>query len=173
MGQPVALAGDFTAAEFRDLARRVRDGDQVRRLLALAAVREGRSREEAARIGGMDRQTLRDWVHRFNAGGADGLIDRKPPGGKRKLTDEQERELARLVEEGPDPGIDGVVRWRCKDLKAKLGRLFAVDVSRVTVGRRLDELGYSHISARPLHPAQKPGAVEAFKKTSRTRRPRS
>ena len=166
MGQPVSLRDDFTAAELRDLARRSGDCDQVRRLLALASVREGRSRGDAARIGGMDRQSLRDWVHRFNAEGPDGLIDRKPPGRTRKLTEEQEGELQRLVEAGPDPATDGVVRWRCRDLKAKLGARFGVGLSRVTVGRRLKELKFSYISARPQHPAQKPGAVEAFKKTS-------
>jgi transposase len=173
MNKGVELRSDFTAAELRGLARKSRDGNQARRLLALAAVYEGKSREEAARLGGMDRQTLRDWVHRFNGEGPAGLLDRKPPGPRRKLTGEQEEELRRLVEAGPDPRIDGVVRWRCKDLKAKLGERFGIDLSRVTVGRRLKALGFSHISARPQHPAQKAGAAEAFKKTSQTRQPGS
>ena len=173
MGKSIVLRGDFSAGELRGLAKRSHDGNLVRRLVALAAICEGKSREEAARIGGMDRQTLRDWVHRFNEEGPDGLLDRKAPGPKRKLTVEQTEELRRLVEEGPDPEADGVVRWRCSDLKAKLGRQFGVDLSRVTVGRRLKELGFSHISARPQHPAQKPGAVEAFKKTSPARLQRS
>ena len=90
-------------------------------------------------------QTLRDWVHRFNAEGPGGLIERKAPGRRRKLTPEQEAELRRLAVAGPEPEIDGVVRWRCIDLKAKLGGRFGVDLSRVTVGRRLKELGFSHI----------------------------
>ena len=152
MGKSIALRGDLTAAQLRDLAKRCQDGNQVRRLLALAAICEGMSRDEAARIGGMDRQTLRDWVHRFNDEGCDGLIGRKAPGLRRKLTAEHDEELRRLVEEGPDPEAGGVVRWRCRDLKAKLGRQFGVDLSRVTAGRRLKELGFSHISARPRHP---------------------
>jgi transposase len=94
------------------LATTVKDADQVRRLLALAAVYDGQSREEAARIGGMDRQTLRDWVHRFNEEGADGLINAKSPGRPPKLSKEQMEELRRLVEAGPDPEKDGVARWR-------------------------------------------------------------
>ena len=103
MARAIELFGDLDAADFRRAASLSRDAGQSRRLLALAAVAEGRSREEAARIGGMDRQTLRDWVHRFNADGVDGLIDRKAPGATCKLTAEQRAELADLIETGPDP----------------------------------------------------------------------
>ena len=174
MGRKVELREDFTTEELRRLARLSDDGGQVLRLLALAAVYDGASRGDAARIGGMDRQILRDWVHRFNAEGPDGLIDRKGPGREPKLGAAHDEELLRLVEAGPDPQIDGVVRWRCKDLKAKLAERLGTSVSRVTVGRRLKKLGQSYISARPRHPAQKPGAVEAFKKKTspeRWRRP--
>ena len=122
-------------------------------------------RDTAARIGGMDRQTLRDWVHRFNALGPDGLVSRKPSGRPSKLSSEQKEELRALVEAGPDPQTDGVVRWRCVDLKRVLGERFAVELSEVSLGRILKKLGYSHISARPQHPAQEAGAVAAFKKT--------
>ena len=98
------------------MATGVKDANQARRLLALAAVYEGMSREDAARIGGMDRQTLRDWVHRFNRRGVDGLIDIKAPGRRSKLSAEQREELRQLVEAGPDLDKDGVVRWRCVDL---------------------------------------------------------
>ena len=75
MGQPIAVRTDFTAIEVRRLARRAKDSDQVRRLLAIAAVLDGTSRAEAAKVGRMDRQTLRDWVIRFNEQGPDGLIE--------------------------------------------------------------------------------------------------
>src|SRR6266699_2671489 len=103
MSAAIGLRQDFGAGELRRLAAKARDADQARRLLALAAVYDGMDREEAARIGGMDRQTLRDWAHRFNMQGPDGLINIKPPGRRRKLSVEQDEELRQLVESGPDP----------------------------------------------------------------------
>src|SRR5438270_10688039 len=105
------------AVGLRREARRCRDTAASRRMLALALVLEGASREEAARAAGMDRQTLRDWVHRYNAEGLPGLHDRHRSGRKPRLTPEQEAELATAVERGPDPDRDGVVRWRRVDLK--------------------------------------------------------
>jgi transposase len=165
MGGAVGLRADFGADNLRRLATRAKDAAQARRLLALAAVRDGMNRTEAARIGGMDRQTLRDWVHRFNQHGPDGLIDIKPSGRPSKLSDEQKQALKQLVEVGPDPEKDGVVRWRCVDLKRVLARRFGVDLSEVSLGRILKQLGFSHVSARPLHPIQDPEAIAAFKKT--------
>ena len=165
MSAAVGLRDDFEADDLRGLAAKAKDANQARRLLAIAAVYDGMDREEAARIGGMDRQTLRDWVHRFNAQGPDGLINIKPPGRPSKLSAEQKEELCQLVEAGPDPQKDGVVRWRCVDLKRVLGERFGVDLSEVRLGRVLKELGFSHISARPQHPVQDAQAIAAFKKT--------
>jgi transposase len=114
----------------------------------------------------MDRQTLRDWAHRFNEHGPIGLINIKPVGRRPKLSVEQQEALRQLVEAGPDPEKHGVVRWRCVDLQRVLGALFGVDLSTVAIGRQLKRLGFSHISARPLHPAQDAQAITAFKKTS-------
>jgi transposase len=166
MSAAIGLRMDFGAAELRALAGRTKNANQARRLLALAAVYDGKPRDEAARIGGMDRQTLRDWAHRFNQLGPEGLIDRKAPGGKPKLSAGQQEELKRLVEAGPDPESDGVARWRCVDLKRALSLRFGVDLSEVSLGRHLKKLGFSHVSARPRHPAQKPETIAAFKKTS-------
>jgi len=166
MSAAICVRDDFEAEELRVLAGRVKDANQARRLLAIAAVLEGMDREEAARIGGMDRQTLRDWVHRFNTQGPDGLINIKPSGQRPRLSDEQKEELCELVEAGPDPQKDGVARWRCVDLKRVLGERFGVDLSEVRLGSILKELGFSHISARPRHPAQNGEAIAAFKKTS-------
>src|SRR5216684_532876 len=116
MSAAVELRDDFTAADLRRLAAKARDADQVRRLLALAAVYDGMDRETAARIGGMDRQTLRDWAHRFNEYGPVGLINVKPAGRRPKLSVEQQEALRQLVEAGPDPEKHGVVRWRSVDL---------------------------------------------------------
>jgi transposase len=173
MGAAVGLRDDFGADELRRLAAKSKDGAQARRLLALAAVHDGMNRTKAARIGGMDRQTLRDWVHRFNQHGPDGLIDIKPPGRPSKLSEEQKEALKQLVEAGPDPETDGVVRWRCVDLRRVLGRRFGVDLSEVSLGRVLKKLGFSHISARPRHPVQDPEAIATFKKTSPLRSRRS
>jgi len=165
MSAAIAVRDDFEADDLRGLAAKAKDADQARRLLALAAVCDGMDREEAGRIGGMDRQTLRDWVHRFNERGPDGLINIKPSGRPRKLSSEQEEDLRQLVEAGPNPEKDGVVRWRCVDLKRVLGERFGVDLSAVSLGRTLKKLGFSHISARPQHPAQDAQAIAAFKKT--------
>lgn len=165
MSAAIAVRDDFEADDLRRLAAKAKDADQARRLLALAAVCDGMDREDAGRIGGMDRQTLRDWVHRFNERGPDGLINIKPSGRPRKLSSEQEEDLRQLVEAGPDPEKDGVVRWRCVDLKRVLGERFGVDLSAVSLGRTLKKLGFSHISARPQHPAQDAQAIAAFKKT--------
>ena len=167
MGAAVSLREDFGVDELRRLAAKAKDGGQARRLLALAAVRDGLNRTEAARLGGMDRQTLRDWVHRFNQHGPDGLIDVKPSGRPPKLSDEQKEVLRQLVEAGPDRQKDGVARWRCVDLKRVVGQRFGVDLSEVSLGRVLKKLGFSHISARPRHPVQDPQAIATFKKTSR------
>ena len=164
MSAPIDLREDFTAETLRRMATGVKDANQARRLLALAAVYEGMSREDAARIGGMDRQTLRDWVHRFNRRGVDGLIDSKAPGRRSKLSAEQREELRQLVEAGPDLDKDGVVRWRCVDLKRVLSERFGVDLSEVSLGRILKQLKFSRISARPRHPTQDEQAIPTFKK---------
>ena len=172
MARAIELIGDLDAADFRRAASLSRDAGQSRRLLVLAAVAEGRRREEAARIGGMDRQTLRDWVHRFNADGVDGLIDRKAPGATCKLTAEQRAELAGLIETGPDPKTDGVVRWRRVDLREVIRQRFGVTYHERSVSRLLHELGFSHMSARPQHPGQDERVMTAFKKTLPTPSPR-
>jgi transposase len=106
--------------------------------------------------------TLRDWLRRFNAQDPDGLVSRKPSGRPSKLSSEQKAEMRVLAEAGPVPQIDGVVRWRCVDLKRVLGERFSVDLSEVSLGRILKRLGNSHISARPQHPAQDGRAIAAL-----------
>ena len=169
MPAAVRLREDYSAEELRALARRSKETNQSRRLLSLAAVRDGMDRGSAARIGGMDRQTLRDWVHRFNASGPDGLMDNWTEGPKPRLSEEQMARFAPLVETGPDREKDGVVRWRRIDLKHVIVERFGVDFHPRYVGKLLKKLGFSHISARPRHPAQDERIVEAFKKTSRVR----
>jgi transposase len=127
------------------------------------------SREDAAKIGGMDRQTLRDWVHRFNQAGPDGLKDAWWSGPAPRLSPAQKAELAEIVDSGPDLAVDGVVRWRRVDLKRVIAERFGVDYHERYVSRLLKELGFSHVSARPRHPAQDVEIVEAYKKTSRVR----
>src|SRR5258708_37592651 len=131
----IGLRSDWDAGGVRAAARMADDADQVRRLLALGAVYEGKSRAEAARVGVMDRQTLRDWVHRFNAEGAAGLVNRKAPGARGQLSAEQEVALATLIEAGPDRQRDGVVRWRCRDLRKLILQRWKVDYHESTVGK--------------------------------------
>ena len=169
MPSAVRLREDDSAEELRALARRSKTVNQSRRLLSLAAVRDGMDRGPAAKIGGMDRQTLRDWVHRFNASGPEGLIDNWTSGPTARLSPDQLAEFARIVEAGPDRKVDGVVRWRRVDLKRVIAERFGVDFHPRYVGKLLQKLGFSHISARPRHPAQDERIVEAFKKTFRAR----
>lgn len=165
MGNAIAVRTGYSSQELRRLAARVKDAGQARRLLAIAAAVDGASREEAATIGGMDRQTLRDWVIRFNDQGPDGLINKVAPGAPGKLRKEHKAFLARLVEDGPIPAVHGVVRWRACDLIMQLHETFGLSVSDDTVYRGLKELGFSHVSARPKAYKQDPEALEAFKKT--------
>lgn len=165
MPKTVPLRDDYDAFELRRLARLSKDTRQARRLLALACVLDGMSRADAARAGGMDRQTLRDWVHRFNEEGPDGLFDRKPPRARR-LNGDQLQEFVEIVETGPCLERDGVVRWRRIDLQRLIEDRFGVVYHERTISKLLATLGYSHISARPQHPRQAPKVIEAFKKTS-------
>ena len=164
MPSAVRLREDYSAEELRAFARRSKDVNQSRRLLSLAAVRDGMDRGSAAKIGGMDRQTLRDWVHRFNASGPEGLIDNWTEGPKPRLSAEQLAQFAQIVEAGPDREKDGVVRWRRIDLKRVIAERFGVDFHPRYVGKLLKKLGFSHMSARPRHPAQDERIVEALKK---------
>lgn len=156
---------DLSAADLRAAACWTKDSDQARRLLALALVMEGTSRTAAAQAAGMDRQTLRDWVIRYNDEGVDGLRDRPRPGRPGQLSEDQLAELARLVEAGPDIDVHGVVRWRCVDLQAQIKQRFDVEISERHVGRLLKRLRFTRLSVRPRHPEADETAQEAFKKT--------
>jgi transposase len=169
MPRTVEIKPSHTPSQLRRLAASTKDSNQSRRLLSIAAALDGMSRREAAEIGGMDRQTLRDWVHRFNAHGPAGLKDHYRRGNTRRLSSAQQAELARIVETGPDLAVDGVVRWRRIDLQRVIEERFGVEYHERTVGKLLRALGFSHISARPRHPKQDGGVIEAFKKTSRAR----
>jgi transposase len=166
MPSAVKLRTDFSAKELRKLAKGSKDSRQARRLLSLAAVVEGMSREEAARIGGMDRQTLRDWVHRFNRLGPVGLLDVHGGGPVARLSAEQKIALAALVEAGPDFERDGLVRWRQVDVQRLIQTHFGVDYDARYVGKLLHQMGFSHLSPRPQHPGQDIETITAFKKTS-------
>jgi transposase len=174
MRQPIPLRPDYAARRLRRIARESEDADQVRRLLALAAIYDGGSRTEAAEVGGVTLQVVRDWVLRFNTQGPEGLIDRKAPGQPPRLNDEHRAALMAMVEDGPIPVVHDVVRWRIIDLCQWLWEEYEITVSKQTLSRELRAMGYRKLSARPRHHAQAAGAVEAFKKTGprHGRRPR-
>ncbi len=167
MGGALALREDFTGPDLRRLARASRDADQTRRLPALAVIYDGGSRGDAARTGGVGRQIIRDWVERFNAYGPDGLVTRKAPGAPSRLDDGQRAALVQVVERGPDPEPDGVVRWRLPDLTARVWDSFGISVSEATLSREPGSPGFFRLSARPRHHARDPEAIDACKKTSR------
>ena len=156
----------LSAAELRAAAGKSRDAKAARRMLALALVLEGVDRTRAAETCGMDRQTLRDWVHRYNAEGLAGLSDRWKGVRVPRLAPAQMADLGAWVEAGPDLEKDGVVRWRQQDLQRRIAEAFGVEVHERTVGKYLAALGYRRLSVRPQHPKSDPEAQAAFKKTS-------
>jgi transposase len=158
---------DHTADELRGFAAKSTDGAQVRRLLALALVLEGHPRREAAEQSGMDRQTLRDWVHRYNGQGVAGLVSICTGGQPGLLTADQMAELRALTVQGPDPAKDKVVRWRCVDLREEVRRRFEVTVCERTIGKWLRKLKLTRLQPRPFHPKKDAEAQATFKKTSR------
>ena len=156
---------DHTAFELRSRASKSHDAGQVRRLLALALILEGVSRGSAAAQNGMDRQTLRDWVIRYNELGIEGLVSRHGGGPQPALSEAQMAELLVLVVKGPDPERDRVVRWRCVDLRDEVERRFDVRVHENTIGVWLRQMKLTRLQPRPFHPRKDPAAQEAFKKT--------
>jgi transposase len=166
MAVAVPLRSDFDATQLRALAKRSRDPDQIRRLLALAAIYDGASRTAAAQIGCVTLQIVRDWVLRFNARGPEGLLTGRAPGAPPRLNDQHRQALQAIVDQGPIPPIHGVVRWRLVDLIQWLWEEFRLTLSKQTLSRELRAMNYRKLSARPRHHAKNEAAVAAFKKTS-------
>lgn len=157
---------DHTSAELRAVAAKTVDGAAVRRLLALALILEGHPRERAAERSGMDRQTLRDWVHRYNDAGMAGLASIRSGGRAARLVAEEMAALKELVIKGPNPETDKIVRWRCVDLREVVARRFAVTVTERTIGKWLRKMELTRLQPRPFHPKKDATAQAAFKKTS-------
>lgn len=156
----------LSAAELREQAAKTHDGAVVRRLLGIALVLEGHSREAAATAVGMDRQTLCDWIHRYNEGGVAGLSSHTRPGRPPALTEAQMQELKALVLAGPDPERHEVIRWRCADLRDEFVARWSVELHERTISKLLHRLGLTRLQPRPSHPQKDAAAQEAFKKTS-------
>ncbi len=167
MPMSLPLRVDFDAVQSRAAAKKTKDGPQACRLLALAAIYDGASRTEAAMIGGVTLQIVRDWVLRFNADGPEGLLDRKAPGQPSRLNDAHRAALAAVIESGPTPAVHGVVRWRLVDLCQWLWEKHHVTVAKQTLSRELRAMNYRKLSARPRHHAQADGAIDLFKTASR------
>ena len=145
---------ELSATELRELAARTQDGAVVRRLLAIALVLEGHSREAAAQLNGMDRQTLRDWVLRSNAEGVAGLSSRCSPGRPPALNEALMEELRSIVLEGPDLERNKVVLWRCADLQAEIASRWSVSVAERTLGKLLRRLRMTRLQPRQVGLAQ-------------------
>jgi transposase len=143
---------DMSAAGLRAAAKRSADAKQAPRILAIAMILDGFSREEAARLCGMDRQTLRDWVHRYNEEGLDGFADRARSGRPASLSWVEQGKFASWVEAGADLARDGVVRFRRADLRDRIAAEFGVTLHERSVGKLLRRLNYRHLSVRPQHP---------------------
>ena len=169
MGQPIELTRlEHSASDLRGLAAKTGEGGWVRRLLAIALLLDGHSREVAAVANGMTRQTLRDWVHRFNADGVTGLRSRASPGRPPALNETRREELKSIVLEGPDPERHRVVRWRRIDLCEEVAARWSVTVCEQTMGKWLRQLRMTRLQPRPYHPKKDLEAEVAFKKQART-----
>lgn len=166
MAASIGVRGDYSASDLRSLARRCEDAEQVRRLLAVASILDGGSRSEAAKIGGVTLQIVRDWVIRYNAAGPDGLKSRKAPGKSPILNDAQRQALTAQVEAGPIPAAHGVVRWRLIDLAQWIWDEFGLSISKQSLSREMRTLGFRKLSARPRHNGQKADDIGDFKKAS-------
>src|SRR6201984_485085 len=158
----LVIRDDVAPEELRRRARRERDGRVSARLIAIANALEGMDRASAARLAGMDRQTLRDWVHRYNAKGIAGLSNRPLPGRAPKLSEGQMASLKALVLRGPDPPVEGAGRWGIVDLCRVVEERWGVSYSETGMLRLLWSLDLSHRKTRPLHPKTDPKAQEAF-----------
>lgn len=165
MPAPLPIRDDLGPHELRALARRERDGRVCARLHALAQARDGRNRAEAARLAGMDRQTLSDWVRRYNAQGVDGLRDRPKPGRPCGLDEGRQAALKAVVLKGPDPARDGLSAWRIRDLCDLAAVRFGVRYSESGMLRLVKSLDLSRQKPRPAHPGARRREQEAFKKT--------
>jgi transposase len=172
MAAVAVTQANITVDELRAAAVRADDPHVARRALAIAMAMDGYPRTSAAELCGMDRQTLRDWVHRFNAEGLDGLADRPRSGRPASLSAAQQKEVEAWVEAGPDVGTDGVVRWRRSDLSKRITERFGVTLNVRTVGKLLRRLDFRRISVRPQHPHSDEMAQEAYKKIRGTGRRR-
>ncbi len=162
---------DLDPAGLRRAARRAGSVAASRRMLALALVLEGTSRTEAAQVAGMDRQTLSDWVHRYNEAGPAGLTDRQGDvGPRRRLSPEQESEVAEWVRRGPDLAEHGVVRWRRADLARAIEAKFGVVLAERSISTVLRRLGFRRLVVRPRHPGQDAAAQASFKPACGPRR---
>ena len=166
MAAPIKVRGDLSSDELRAFARSSKDPGQVRRLLGMAAILDGSSRSEAARIAGVTLQIVQDWVLRFNEAGIAGLATRKAPGPSTILDDHHRRALTEIIEAGPIPAVHGVVRWRIIDLVQWLWDEFKVSISKQALGHELRTMGYRKLSARPRHHGQRPEDIAIFKKAS-------
>ena len=164
----LTIRNDRTPAMLRKLAKAEEDARVGRRMLAIANALDGMSREAAAQAAGMDRQTLRDWVIRYNENSIDGLLDRWDGGRPPRLEADELAELYAIVMAGPDPEIDGVCAFTREDLVRICEKRFDKTMHRATMGRLLRSMGLSRQKARPSHPQKDPASQEAFKKSPAT-----
>jgi transposase len=160
----LVIRTDLSAGELRALARREKDPRAASRMYAIAHALEGKSRAEAARLSGMERQALHDAVVRYNAEGLAGLHDR-PKGRRRPVLDEAEgAALKQLVLAGPDLARHGRTEWTLPALAEEIAHLWGKRLHPASLSRVLRRLGISKQKTRPRHPQADAEAQEAFKK---------
>jgi transposase len=160
----LVIRKDRTPVALRKLAKQTDDARVARRMLAIANALDGMSREDAARSAGMDRQTLRDWVLRYNAHGVAGLCDRWNGGRPPTFTPQEQAEIVEIVLAGPDIETSGLSAYTLEDLAKICEERFGKRMHPWSLGRLLAKLGLSRQKTRPVHPQTDPAAAAAFKK---------
>jgi len=164
MGTKLPIRTDIKVRTLRRLARLEGSGRVAARLLAIANALDGMSRKAAAEAAGMDRQTLRDWIHRYNKAGVEGLRDKPRSGRPARLTEGEQAAFKARILRGPDPERDGVSSWRIEDLCRLAKERFGVDYRESGMLKLVKSLGLSWQKTRPRHPEADPAKARAFKK---------
>jgi transposase len=167
MGRKREVRGDlFSGEALLRLARTQKNNRASRRMLGISHVLGGMKISAAALAAGMERQALGDAIKRYNAEGLEGLFDRAKPGRPRKLDAAQEKELSKLLIEGPDPDKDGISAYTLDDLVAIAQSRWKVTYHPWSMSVAIKRLGFSRQKARPHHPEKDEAAQEAFKRGS-------
>jgi transposase len=165
----VKVVEHISAEQLRRKAKTESNARVRVRLLAIASVLDGMSRQDAASSAGLSRNALHDWISRYNQEGIPGLSDRPRSGRPANLDAQQADNFKQRVQAGADPSSDGLVAFRGWKLQQILRQEFSADYALSSVYQVLSRLKLRPLKPRPRHPGTDVQAQEEFKKTSPNR----